>query len=70
MKKLTTITELDLVDAEVKGTIKIDELKDIHVLPNGKASPEAALTTAKRRNDVRSQLQRGPHRSECGSGGA
>jgi predicted ester cyclase len=37
MKKLTTITELDRVEAEIKGTIKIAAFADITLLPNAEA---------------------------------
>jgi predicted ester cyclase len=36
MKKLTTITELDRVSAEVKGQIRIGEFQDVTLLPTGK----------------------------------
>jgi predicted ester cyclase len=48
MKKLITITELDRVEAEIKGTIRIDSFQAIDTLANGTANAErrAALRAA------------------------
>jgi predicted ester cyclase len=40
MKKLTTITELDRLEAEINGGIKISGFQRIALLPNGKMSPD------------------------------
>ncbi len=40
MKKLTTITELDRLEAEINGRIKISEFLKISLLPNGRVSPD------------------------------
>jgi predicted ester cyclase len=39
MKKLTTITELDRVDSEVKGTTHIETFENVSLLPVAKANP-------------------------------
>jgi predicted ester cyclase len=40
MKKLTTITELDRIEAEINGRSKISAFQKITLLPNGKVSPD------------------------------
>jgi predicted ester cyclase len=40
MKKLTTITELDRLKAEINGAVKVDAFQTVVLLPNGKVSPE------------------------------
>jgi predicted ester cyclase len=40
MKKLTTITELDRLEAEINGRIKISEFLRITLLPNGRVGPD------------------------------
>jgi predicted ester cyclase len=40
MKKLTTITELNRLEAEISGSIKISGFQRITLLPNGKTSPD------------------------------
>jgi len=40
MKKLTTITELDRLEAEINGRVKISEFRKVTLLPNGSVSSD------------------------------
>lgn len=53
MKKLITITELDQVEAAIKGTLTVQKFQPVTLLPNGTASPErrAQLRAAAARFD-------------------